>query len=353
MKEPTHGRARFPLQTAFSLAMACMLAVGFLVWMARREVSRPSSVSPPPSSKPPHPAPPSAENTTIRAPDIQVDVPPTPLPERGVAPAAGEEIDAWRRDIMRDVTEPTFPTVTSLTTPSGSGVSHSAISDRAEAARQWLLKLQMGPTRRNEAVKALSRAKGTGVVHLLLGLAELAETSVTAIQTLGRVPIHNPALRGEALHQLRRYIARPLNWKQECAALETLGRLGGEEVFPELAHYVRDNMRRADGMGMEVCSAAVRGIGAIGSPQAEQWLTTELRRVLNERLLHDYGSVVVAELARYKNPTTQAALRDYGNRLLEEAARPINVGNPAAYLREKAKEALLAADGAPIQPPSS
>jgi len=109
------------------------------------------------------------------------------------------------------------------------------------------------------------------------------------------------------------------NVETVCAALKSYARIRKDEAVPKLTMYIAANYHRPDGHGERVCTAAVQGMGELGTRPSHDALLGQLARVDEPTWLMDYGSSVVAALVRHNEVSAGPAGGG--------AARPVQGGS--------------------------
>lgn len=178
-------------------------------------------------------------------------------------------------------------------------------------------------------------------VDTLIALSDEHHEEVAVVEALGEV--HHRGQRQRVGEHLRGKIANG-PFSVQMVALRSYARVMEDEGIPVLKESIQSQWSRPDGFGEMVCKAAVEGLGDIPTAAAQAALIAELDRVSEPGWLPDYGSAVVAELAKRKSPATCAALRQYADAL---ASKMPAEDNPPGrqYYQEKIAEARAASSG--------
>lgn len=216
-----------------------------------------------------------------------------------------------------------------------------------EAAVERFKKTEMGRKVLAKNLTALAVARDPRAFKMLLLLADDREFDPPMVlEALGQVD--NPANKPAAAEKARAHFA-DRSIAAVGAALNAYARLKGDAGVGDISGFIRTNWNRPDGYGEQVCSSAVQALGAVRTPAAVGALVAELQRVGEPGWLPDYGSVVVATLARQRSPEVRPALMAYAEGL---AAKMPGPDNPPGrkYIEEKIAEARAAAEKA-LRPP--
>jgi HEAT repeat protein len=127
-----------------------------------------------------------------------------------------------------------------------------------------------------------------------------------------------------------------------CEAVRSYAKVRGEEAVADIVDVIRNNHERSDGFEKEVCTMAVNMLGEIASEEAVPALISELERSEEKGWNLEYGSAVIAALARIDTPDARNAISEYADRL---AARVPEDPLARKYYEDKIKEARTAAEG--------
>jgi HEAT repeat protein len=107
-------------------------------------------------------------------------------------------------------------------------------------------------------------------------------------------------------------------------------RVKGDESLADVRAFLLRNYERPDGMGQQVCGAAVKALGDLDTEAGDLVLIEELARGVQPTWLPDYGSEVVRALAKAGRRSVE---RRVGGRVLIQPPRALSAA---------AREALLA-----------
>ena len=220
------------------------------------------------------------------------------------------------------------------------GWMRGSASDRAKA----LQTAQMGGRRMAEELLRLARqGDDDGVGALAILSREPGDARMSAIEALGSVQTEK--MRSRACEELRKLLGDS-DVSVECAAVRGYIRVVEDSKLDEARSFIRGNWGRADGWGERVCEAAVRALGERDTADADRLLMEELQRVREPDWLPDYGSTVVAALARTDLKTTD---RSAPGRIRSRRARGMTADVAAAL--DAYAEALERRMPGPDNPP--
>lgn len=190
-------------------------------------------------------------------------------------------------------------------------------------------------------LRGLAAKDDEASLQAVMLLAREPGLEVLALEALGGV--RAPAAKVRAAEFLKGRFGSPRPEAAGAAAM-SYARLEGEAAVPELVGYIRLRWQMRDGYELQAASAGARALGEIQAPAAVAALAAELARVSEPGWLPDYGSAVVAALARSREPAARAALLTYAEALQARLPGPDNPPG-RSYYQEKIAEARAAALG--------
>jgi hypothetical protein len=192
-----------------------------------------------------------------------------------------------------------------------------------------------------KSLRGLALDGGTTAIEALMLLAAEPGYEVPTLEALGAV--RSPEARdGVGKFLKERFGSR--NPHAAGAAVRSYARIFGDAAVPEVAEYIRLRWQMRDGYELQAASAGAVALGQLNTPASTAALAAELARAFEPGWLPDYGSAVVAALAKSKEPAAREALLNYAETLQARMPGPDNPPG-RVYYEEKIAEARTAALG--------